>query len=112
MAYSSGEVTFAAGTGSKTVITGLTSAPTACRVTVADSGSSNICVGTSDGTHQNYQSTNTGSSNTKIMFLKDGSGATLQDATWSSFGFNGTNGTVTFNVTTNGSKTFTLEVWN
>lgn len=111
MGYVTGKGTFL-GTGSQTQITNLVGAPTACRITIADTASSNMSVGTCDGTRQNFVSTNTTPTNTKIMFLKNGAGATLQDVAWTSFGTSGASGTVTFNVTTNSSIGFTLEVWN
>jgi len=111
MAYSTGKTTFIT-TGSQTVNTNLSGTPTWCRVTCAHPSASEICVGTCDGTRQNFQSTNNTSSNTKIMVLKNGSGTVVQDVTWSSFGMSGGLGTVTFNVTTNGSIPFTLEVGN
>lgn len=111
MGYSTGKGTFL-GTGSQTLSTNLTGTPTWCRITSADPASSNISVGTCDGTHQNFESTNVAPTNTKIMSLKNGAGTVVQDVTWSSFGMSGGLGTVTFSVTTNGSLSFTLEVGN
>lgn len=111
MAYSTGRASFV-GTGSKTVNTNLAGTPTWCRLTLVDLASSNISVGTCDGTHQNYQSTNAGSSSSKILTLKNGAGTVIADATWTSFGMSGGLGTVTINVTTDAGTSFTLEVGN
>lgn len=98
MGYWTGRFSFG-GTGTKTITVG-SFTPTWARVTVADSDTNNISVGNTDGTRQNVQSTGFGSDNTSIIFLENDT-ATLFDAAWTSFGFSGSTGTVTFNVTTN-----------
>lgn len=112
MGYSAGKATFAAGTGSKTIVTGLTGAPTGCRITCSDTSSANLSVGTSDGTNQACVAGNSPADNTLIMQVKSSGGTALQNASWTSFGASGGAGTVTFNVTPNANFGFILEVWN
>lgn len=111
MAIDTGRYSFS-GTGTKTINTTSTFTPTWCMLILADSGSANVSTGTCDGTRQNYQSGNAGSAGGKILFLKNSAGTTLADVTWSSFGFAGGVGTVTFSVTTDSGTSFTLLVGN
>lgn len=107
-------------TGSNTLTTGLTGAPTGCRITIGGKSSGDTvnhgCVGTSDGTRQNVQHwspTVSGTSNTQIIFLKDGTGTTQLDGAWTAFGTSGSAGTVSITVATNTAGFLpTLEVWN
>lgn len=110
--YSCGKASFAAGTGTKTVSTGLSGTPTGCRITCADTSSANISVGTCDGTNQACVAGNSPADNTLIMQVKSSTGTALQNAAWTSFGVSGGLGTVTFNVTPNAQFAFDLEVWN
>lgn len=106
-----GRASFAS-TGSQTVTLACTYQPTWMEVvaTGKGTGSGVTSNGFTDGTRQNvcwsFQDTTGGSSNsdsTNIIAVKKRSGGSIIDALlaqWTSFGFNGTNGTVTFNVTT------------
>lgn len=104
----------ATGTGTKTLLTGLSGAPSWCRLTIVNDLNSSI--GASDGTRQDvvWTAPTSGSSNTKITHLEDSSGNVVFEAAWSSFGTSGANGTVSLNVTTNtaGVTVFLLEVGN
>lgn len=107
------------GTGSTTLITNLTNAAaTGCRITAVGKNSTttkNISIGSCDGTRQNAQATNAlGSTSSKIIDLRDDTGSSVIDASWTSFTYSGGAARVTLNVTTNNENTnsMTLEVWN
>lgn len=102
MAEKNGRTTIS-GTGSKTIATALTGAPTWCELSTASG--TNVSLGWCDGSAQDYLSTGPTevSGNTKIASLQDSSGTIVFEATWTSFGTSGSNGTVVLNVTTNPS---------
>lgn len=128
MGYSSGRAAGFGGTGTKTLVTNLTGAPTWCRVTVGGKAAGgdtqgHFSVGTCDGTRQNTQSTysdTTGSasfsSNAKLVSHYERVAGTITEvinAAFSSFGTSGGSGTVVFTVTTDSANyDFTLEVGN
>lgn len=105
MAKTTGRFSFSS-TGSQTIVTGLTGAPTFATVYCGGKSGDTTnhgSTGTMDGTRQNVQywsPTVTGTSNTDVIWMKDASGTTLLKASWTSFGTSGGSGTVTFNVST------------
>lgn len=113
MAYKVGRSTVT-GTGSKTIVTALTGAPTYCRLTIAED--TNLSLGMCDGTAQDYISTGPSevSGNNKIAYLVDTGGTVVFEATWTSFGTSGASGTVVINVVTNstGARPVILEAGN
>lgn len=99
------------GTGSQTVILGCNYQPTWCEIVASGKGAGAgiFSRGFYDGTRQNcvwmFQDTTGGtadSDSTNVIRTKKRSGGSIIDnevASVTGFGFNGTNGTITFNVT-------------
>lgn len=105
--------------GAQTLNTGLTGTPIGCRITVGGKSSDSVnhgSVGTYDGTRQNVQywsPTSSGTTNSDVIWIKDGSGTTQLKASATSLSSSGGNGTVGLNVSTldTGFQP-TVEVWN
>lgn len=92
--------------GAQVLNTVLSGTPIGCRITIGGKASDTVnhgCVGTYDGTRQNTQywsPTSSGTSNTKGFIIKDGTGTTLLDGSFTSLGSSGGMGTVGINVST------------